>query len=112
MKGNLIIKKATELVTVSGYAAKKGIEMSSLNIINNGAVVIENGIITRVGKTDDVLDGFETSRFVVIDAKGKSVLPGFIDPHIHFIFAGYCAHEFSWRLSGISYMEIMKRGGA
>jgi len=108
---NLIIKDAAELVTVSGYAAKKGKEMSSLNVIHNGSLVIENGIITRIGKTDDVLDGLETSRFVVIDAKGKSVLPGFIDPHTHFIFAGYRAYEFSWRLSGISYMEIMKRGG-
>ncbi|HOP85476.1 MAG TPA: imidazolonepropionase [Syntrophorhabdaceae bacterium] len=111
MNGNLIIKDAAELVTVSGYAAKKGKEMSSLNVIHNGSLVIENGIITRIGKTDDVLDGLETSRFVVIDAKGKSVLPGFIDPHTHFIFAGYRAYEFSWRLSGISYMEIMKRGG-
>ncbi|HPU30632.1 MAG TPA: imidazolonepropionase [Syntrophorhabdaceae bacterium] len=111
MNRNLIIKDAAELVTVSGYAAKKGKEMSSLNVIHNGSLVIENGIITRIGKTDDVLDGLETSRFVVIDAKGKSVLPGFIDPHTHFIFAGYRAYEFSWRLSGISYMEIMKRGG-
>ncbi len=111
MNRNLIIKDAAELVTVSGYAAKKGKEMSSLNVIHNGSLVIENGIITRIGKTDDVLDGLETSRFVVIDAKGKSVLPGFIDPHTHFIFAGYRAYEFSWHLSGISYMEIMKRGG-
>lgn len=111
MNGNLIIKHATELVTVSGYAAKKGTEMSSLNIINDGALIIEEGIIKRVGKTDDILDGLDASRFTVIDAKGKSVLPGFIDSHTHFIFAGYRAHEFSWRLSGMSYMEIMRRGG-
>ncbi len=111
MNGNLIIKDATELVTVSGYAAKKGKGMSMLNIIHDGGLVIENGIITRVGKTKDVLYGLDISCFNVIDAKGKSVLPGFIDPHTHFIFAGYRAHEFSWRLSGMSYMEIMKQGG-
>ena len=111
MNGNLVIKNATELVTVSGYSAKKGNEMASLNIIHDGAIVIEEGIITRVGKTDDILDGFDTTHFTVIDATGKSVLPGFIDSHTHFIFAGYRVHEFSWRLSGMGYMEIMKQGG-
>ena len=38
-------------------------------------------------------------------------MPGFIDSHTHFIFGGYRADEFAWRLQGDSYMEIMKRGG-
>jgi len=39
------------------------------------------------------------------------VLPGFVDPHTHFVFGGYRAEEFSWRLRGDSYMDIMERGG-
>jgi imidazolonepropionase len=38
-------------------------------------------------------------------------LPGFIDSHTHFVFGGYRAEEFSWRLNGEDYMEIMNRGG-
>lgn len=111
MNGNLIIKNAAELVTCSGVRAKKGREMSDLHIIPDGAVVIEEGVITKTGDTAKVLRDLDVSRYEVIDATGKAVLPGFIDSHTHFIFGGYRADEFSWRLQGMSYMEIMAQGG-
>lgn len=110
MKGCMIIKNASQLVTCSGFKARQGKAMSDLHIIDDGAVVIENGVITAVGKTREVLARFDETGFETIDATGKAVLPGFIDSHTHFVFAGYRAEEFSWRLSGESYMEIMNRG--
>ncbi len=110
-KGNLLVKNASELVTVSGYQAKAGKEMSDLHIIENGTVVIENGIITQVGKANEVVKQIDESKYHVIDATGKAVLPGFVDSHTHFVFGGYRPDEFSWRLQGVSYMEIMNRGG-
>ena len=111
-KGNILIKNASEVVTCSGFKAKAGKEMSDLKIIPDGAVVIEGGIIKAVGKSDKILEYFkDTSNYQVIDASGKSVLPGFVDSHTHFVFGGYRAEEFCWRLSGISYMDIMQRGG-
>jgi len=111
MNKNIIIKNASQLVTCSGYKAKRGKDMSDLQIINDGAVVIEQGIIRAVGKTGDTLSDFDESRFSVIDARGKAVLPGFVDSHTHFVFGGYRAEEFSWRLRGDSYMQILERGG-
>jgi imidazolonepropionase len=111
MNGNIIIKNSSQLVTCSGFEARRGKDMSDLKIINDGAVVIEKGMIKAVGKTGDTLTGFDESKFAVIDAGGKAVLPGFVDSHTHFIFGGYRAEEFSWRLRGDSYMEIMERGG-
>lgn len=111
MKNNLIIKNANELVRCSGFKAKQGKEMSDLNIISDGAVIIEDGIIVEVGKTKDLLNKFDESKYEVIDASNKAVLPGFVDSHTHFIFGGYRAEEFSWRLRGDSYMSIMERGG-
>ena len=108
---SIIIKNASQLVTCSGFKAKQGKAMSDLHIIDDGAVVIENGVITAVGKTGEVLARFDETGFETIDATGKAVLPGFIDSHTHFVFAGYRAEEFSWRLRGESYMEIMNRGG-
>ncbi len=109
--GSIIIIHANEVVTVSGFKAKKGKEMSNLDIITDGAVVIEDGIIKMVGKTEEILDNVDADKYEVINAKGKAVLPGFVDPHTHFVFGGYRAEEFSWRLKGVSYMEIMNRGG-
>ena len=85
--------------------------MCDLKIINDGAVVIEQGIIRAVGATGETLPDFDESRFSVIDARGKAVLPGLVDSHTHFVFGGYRAEEFSWRLRGDSYMQILERGG-
>ncbi len=116
MNGNLIIKNAAELVTCSGFAAKKGREMADLKIINDGAVIIKQGVITAVGQSMDIerqlkKTGADQSDFDVIDARGKAVLPGFVDSHTHLVFGGYRAEEFAWRLRGDSYMQIMQRGG-
>ncbi|NLD22929.1 MAG: imidazolonepropionase, partial [Bacteroidales bacterium] len=53
----------------------------------------------------------DESQYRVIDATGKALLPGFVDPHTHFVFGGYREEEFSWRMRGDSYMDIMNRGG-
>ncbi|MBM7870025.1 imidazolonepropionase [Clostridium pascui] len=111
LKGNLIIINSAEIVTPLGNKASFGKEMGNLNVIKNGAVVIKNGIIEKVGTTEEILKLYNQEDFQVIDAEGKAVLPGFVDSHTHFVFGGYRAEEFSWRLSGVSYMEIMNRGG-
>ncbi|MGB5824188.1 MAG: imidazolonepropionase [Proteocatella sp.] len=107
----LIIKNANELVTCKGNAPKHGKEMSELGIIQDGAIVVENGIIKAVGTTLKILSLYNESEYQVIDAKNKAVLPGFVDSHTHLIFGGYRADEFSWRLRGDTYMSIMERGG-
>lgn len=111
MKGNLIIKNASEIVTPLGKVASFGKEMGRLNIVKNGVIVIKNGIIEKIGTTEGMLNEYDKENFEVIDAEGKTILPGFVDSHTHFIFGGYREEEFSWRLSGASYMEIMNRGG-
>jgi len=110
-RGNIIIKNASEVVTCSGFKAKKGKEMNELNIIENGTIVIEDGIIKAVGKAEEVLKDINEKNYEVIDGENKTVLPGFVDSHTHLVFGGYRADEYNWRLSGMPYMEIMKRGG-
>ncbi|MEF9983375.1 MAG: imidazolonepropionase [Oscillospiraceae bacterium] len=110
MKKKLILN-AEELVTCSGFNAKKGKEMMDLHIIENGGVYIEDGIIKDVDTTKNILSRYNKSECEIIDATGKCVLPGFIDSHTHLVFGGYRADEFNWRLRGDSYMEIMERGG-
>ncbi|MCU0854793.1 MAG: imidazolonepropionase [Rhodobacteraceae bacterium] len=116
MTGNLLITHAAELVTCSGFTAKKGREMSALGIISDGALAIEQGTIARVGTTVEVLawlkdSGKDCGAFEAIDASGKAVLPGFVDSHTHLVFGGDRAEEFAWRLKGETYMQILARGG-
>lgn len=85
--------------------------MNELGIIEDGAVAMSDGQITHVGKTKEVLRQIDVDDYLEVDAKGKAVLPGFVDSHTHFVFGGYREEEFSWRLKGDSYMSIMERGG-
>jgi imidazolonepropionase len=108
---NYIIDNIGQLVTCSGFSAKHGREMSDLGIIENAAVVITSGIITYAGPYTNNLPLDSAKDYDTIDAKGNAVLPGFIDSHTHFVFAGYREEEFSWRMKGDGYMSIMQRGG-
>lgn len=109
--GNLVIQNAAEVVTCSGNRARRGSAMSDLKVVEDGTVIVENGKILAVGRTSDVLAGFDATGFDRLDARGKAVLPGFVDSHTHLVFGGYRADEFAWRLRGDSYMDILQRGG-
>ena len=106
-----IICHASELVTCRGDGPKRGKEMQNIGIIKDGAVIIHDDRIVAVGTTKELLATIDESEYEVIDAAGKAVLPGFVDSHTHFVFGGYRADEFSWRLRGDSYMSIVERGG-
>lgn len=107
---NLIIHNASQVVTCSGFAGKRGKEMSELQVIENGTVIVTNGFISHILKQGEPVP-VDKQYYTTIDASGKALLPGFVDPHTHFVFGGYREEEFSWRMRGDSYMEIMERGG-
>lgn len=110
-EAKILIRNASQLVTCSGFESKKGKEMSDLGIIEDGAVAMSEGIITHVGTTEEVLKQIDKDEYLEVDARDRSLLPGFVDSHTHFIFDGYREEEFSWRLKGDTYMSIMERGG-
>jgi len=85
--------------------------MNDIGIIRDGAVLMCDDKIEAVGTTEQVEAGMNLEGCQIIDAQGKTVLPGFVDSHTHFIFGGFRADEFSWRMKGDSYMSIMERGG-
>ncbi|MDF2909351.1 MAG: imidazolonepropionase [Sporolactobacillus laevolacticus] len=107
----LIIKHAAEIATPIGRDAVFGEQMNHLKVIKDGAIVIENGVIVAVGSTAEIVQNYDETHYKVLDATGKSIVPGFVDSHTHFLFGGYRPEEFFMRLSGKSYMEIMNAGG-
>lgn len=110
MDRNIIIEHAT-IVTPTGNESVKGKAMSELSVINDGCVIVTEGIITFVGETKGRPALAPDVKYVRIDAHGNVVLPGFVDSHTHLIFGGFRPDEFEWRLKGDSYMSIMERGG-
>ncbi|MBP1995177.1 imidazolonepropionase [Paenibacillus eucommiae] len=120
MKRLLYIRRASQVVTVagSGNKPKTGSEMSDIRVIEHGGVVLENDRIVFVGAHGDAeawvrsFEDRETDAQVQrIEAEGKIVLPGLVDPHTHLVFAGSREHELEMRLNGATYIEILQQGG-
>ncbi|MAT42246.1 MAG: imidazolonepropionase [Anaerolineaceae bacterium] len=104
----MLIHSASQLLTLAG-GPQRGSQLGNLGIIENGAVLIQEGKIIQTGITSEMLAKYpDEPRF---DARQRVVLPGFVDPHTHLIFIGNRAFEFEMRLEGKSYMEIMAAGG-
>lgn len=112
LNADLVIIHANELLTMKGFSKKPkvGDEMEKLGIIRDGAVAIKGDKITAVGTTKDVLNKLRKG-FEIIDASGKVVSPGFIDAHVHLVFAGTREDELEMMIKGHTYIEIKEKGG-
>ncbi|MGX8797562.1 imidazolonepropionase [Fusibacter sp. JL298sf-3] len=110
-KGCIVIYDASEVVTCAGFKGKAGAEMKDLKVVENATVVVEDGVITKITQEPLDIDAYAAKGFTVVSGKGKCLLPGFVDSHTHFVFGGYRADEYNWRLEGRSYMDIMAKGG-
>lgn len=108
----LLIKNIGQLVTVSstGKPWKAGPDMRNIGMVENGSILIEDGIIRGVGKTSDLINDVKSDTEIV-DASGQIALPGFVDSHTHLVFAGSREQEFAMRAEGKSYQEIADQGG-
>jgi imidazolonepropionase len=104
----LICNAQVVTVAARGARCKRGAEMRDVGVIDDGAVGIEGDTIAYVGRSDGV--SFRDARRLV-DATGKTVLPGFVDAHTHLAFAGNRASEFARRIAGESYAGIAASGG-
>lgn len=106
MKTDNLIITGARIITPLGFKARKGREMNEL-YDNEGTIEITKGKITYVGPDRPLLpEGYK-----VIHARGRVVLPGFVDSHTHLVFGGFRPEEFIWRLNGDTYMSILQRGG-
>ncbi len=111
---NLVILNAGELITLRGFSDKPkcGEDLRKLDIIENGAIAISDGKISFVGTTRELLSSMDIGNETeVINAGGRVVMPGFVDPHTHLIFAGSRENDFIMKLDGYSYLEILEQGG-
>jgi imidazolonepropionase len=106
----LVIQHAAQLVTSSSQGRPRhGKEMADLTILTDAALAIENGIISWVGPTPRLPEVPPSAQ--VIDATGKTILPGLVDSHTHLAWTGSREGEFEQRLQGRTYQAIAAAGG-
>jgi imidazolonepropionase len=83
--------------------------MLDVGIIVDAAVAVKDGKIAGVGASQTLLGEFDAAE--TIDAGGRVVCPGFVDPHTHIVFAGDRLNEFELKIKGADYLEILANGG-
>ncbi len=111
MRADLLITHASQLLTIPAHdhGPQRGDRLGDLAIIADGALAVSDGTIVDLGPTIDLAVKHQAAQ--TIDAGGRVVMPGFVDPHTHVVFAGDRASEFERRIAGATYMEIMNAGG-
>jgi imidazolonepropionase len=111
-KADLIVYNIGALYTCQGSAPRRGAALREFPSIARGAIASHEGHVVYAGPENGLNGALnESPQAVVIDARGRAVIPGFIDPHSHVVYAGQRLGEFRERLAGATYLEIAKRGG-
>jgi imidazolonepropionase len=106
----LAVVHASELVTLAGpRRARHGSELTDLSIIRDGGMLVQEGVITAVGSSQEIEANARGAE--IIDARGRVVMPGFVDAHTHLVFAGNRVDDFERRARGRTYEEIAAAGG-
>jgi imidazolonepropionase len=115
---NAVVRGAGELVVgpaegwIGALAAGDDHPDALIDRYADGAVAISGGRVAAVGSTADVCREFPPENAeAVVDAAGRAVVPGFVDPHTHALFAGDRSDEFAAKLRGKTYQEILAEGG-
>jgi len=107
---DLVVYNASQVATcASPELPKRGAELLDVGLVQNGAVAVHEGKILAVGTSEELQARFKGQKN--IDARGKAVCPGFVDPHTHVVYASDRVDEFELRIRGASYLEIMAAGG-
>ena len=103
---SLLIRNARVLTLGATPGPRRGKALGDLGVIPHGEVLVDGGKIVAVGTKVDAPAGAE-----VIDANGRVLMPGFVDCHTHACWAGDRLEEWEQKLKGVSYLEILKKGG-
>ena len=104
----MLIHSSSQLLTLAG-GPQRGQSLGTLGIIEDGAVVVRDEKIVAVGTTAELRASYPNEP--TLDASGCVLMPGFVDPHTHVIWAGDRANEFEMKMAGAKYLDILAAGG-
>jgi imidazolonepropionase len=107
---SLLIRGGHQVATPTGATAQRGDRLGELRVLSHAVVRIDHGTISFVGNQSEHDHRFDPPD-LMLDADEGCIIPGFVDPHTHPVWAGSREQEFNRRLRGESYMEIARSGG-
>jgi imidazolonepropionase len=108
----LLIDHLDALWTVGGAAPRSGPRQGDILPIADAAVAVSGATIAAVGTSAEVRAAAPpTGATQVVDGRGHSLVPGFVDGHTHVVFAGDRRDELRQRLAGATYADIAAKGG-
>jgi imidazolonepropionase len=113
---SLLVRNASSVLTLAGGPGgpggpRRGAALSDLGALPGAAIAIRDGAILALGSEADMTALLEAHEPEVLDAAGALVIPGFVDPHTHLLFAGQRAEEFEARLvHGRDYLDFVRSG--
>ena len=112
MLADFLIYNTAEVLTCAGPAPRRGRAQADARAIARAAVAAHEGRIVFIGFETLLTHEVDLAPgATIIDAQGGAVVPGFVDPHTHVVFAGDRREELRRRLAGLTYAEIAAEGG-
>lgn len=112
LTADFIIEHAALVATCAGPAPRRGVAQREISALTDAAVCAHEGVIVYVGPSRGIGAHVEVAAGATrINARGCTVVPGFVDAHTHACFAGDRRVELHRRLAGASYAEIAAEGG-
>ena len=112
MQADFLIENADLIATCAGPGPRRGSSQREIGAIPNASLAGFEGQIVFVGSAHDANEVVTLAPHAqVIDGHGCTVVPGFVDPHTHLVFAGDRRDELRRRLAGATYGEIAADGG-
>ena len=112
MVADFLIHNTSEVLTCAGPAPRIGARQADAGSRPRAVIAALRGTIIYVG--DEAAwrrDGSLTADAILLDAAGGAIVPGFVDPHTHVVFAGDRRDELRRRLDGATYAQIAEAGG-
>jgi imidazolonepropionase len=112
MSKPLLVHGARQMLTLRGASTpRRGGQLPDLSIVESGAMLIEDGVITHVGPSRRIENLAAARKARELDATGRVVMPGFVDSHTHLIHGPARLADYEARILGRSYAEIAAAGG-
>jgi imidazolonepropionase len=112
LRADFLIENAELIATCAGPAPRRGVAQREISSLSNGVVAAHEGVIVYAGPASALAGTVDVAPGATrVDARGCTVVPGFVDAHTHVCYAGDRRIELHRRLAGTTYSQIAAEGG-